>query len=200
VNWGYVAYRFRNPLFWLVAIIAIVGIGLSRIVVGVHYPQDVIAGWLIGLVWLLVYVLVEPPVSRWLGGQRSITQAFLAIGVPLALVFLHPADTEGHYPAPEALAAMGALSGLGIGVVLERARVRFRVDGVWWQRVLRYLVGMVVVGLLYAVPRLLVSHGLAHELEAMVRFVRYGLVGWAVTCLTPWLFVRLRLAEAEDHW
>jgi membrane-associated phospholipid phosphatase len=197
VNWGYLAYCFRNPVFWLVAISAIVGIGLSRIVVGVHYPQDVIVGWLIGLVWLLVYVLVKPPVSRWLGQRRSVTQAFLAIGMPLALIFLHPADTAGHYPAPVALTAMGALAGLGIGVVMERAWVRFRVGGVWWRRVLRYLVGRGVVGLLYAVPRLLVPNDLAHELEALVRFVRYALVGWAVSYVAPGLFVRLGLAERE---
>lgn len=197
VNWGYLAYRFGKPALWLVAITAIVGIGLSRIVVGVHFPQDVIGGWLIGLAWLLIFVRVEPPVSRWVGQQRSAVQALLAIGMPLLLIFLHPADAEGHYPAPEALTAMGALAGLGVGVVMERTWVRFRVAGVWWQRILRYLLGMVVVGLLYAVPRLAMPNDLTHELEAPLRFVRYALVGWAVSWLAPWLFVRLHLAERE---
>jgi membrane-associated phospholipid phosphatase len=199
VNWGYLDYRFRKPALWLVASTAILGIGLSRIVVGVHFPQDVIGGWLIGLVWLLVFVLVEPTVSRWVGQQRPAAQALLAIGMPMLLVFLHPADTEGRYPAPEALTAMGALAGLGLGVIMERVWVCFQVSGVWWRRVLRYLLGMVVVGLLYAVPRLLMPNDLALESEARLRFVRYALVGWAVSWLAPWLFVRLRLAEREGE-
>ena len=199
VNWGYLVYRFRKPVLWLVAVIAIVGIGLSRIVVGVHYPQDVIAGWLIGLVWLLVYVLVEPPVSRWVGQKRPVFQALLALGLPLLLIFVHPADTAGHYPAPEALTAMGALAGLGVGVVMERAWVRFRVAGVWWRRTLRYLVGITIVGLLYVVPKLLFPDDLAYGLEAPLRFVRYALVGWAVAFLAPWLFARLRLAERDGE-
>lgn len=199
VNGGYLAYRFRNPIFRLVAIIAIVGIGVSRIVVGVHYPQDVIAGWLIGLAWLLVYVLIEPPATRWVGRQRSALQAALALGMPMLLVFLHPADAAGHYPAPEALTAMGALAGLGVGVVMERAWVRFWVAGAWWKRVVRYLVGMIIVGLLYVVPKSLLPDDLAHALEAPLRFIRYALVGWAVAYLAPCLFVRLRLSEREGN-
>jgi hypothetical protein len=36
---------------------------------------------------------------------------------------------------------------------------------------------------------------MSHGLQAGLRFVRYALVGWAMTFLAPWLFVKLRLAE-----
>jgi membrane-associated phospholipid phosphatase len=198
VNWGYLAYRFRNRVFGALAIVLILGIGLSRIVLGVHFPQDVIAGWILGLILLVAYIWLEPLVGRWLERQSTSVQFALAVGVPIVLIFLHPTSAEGHYPAADAVTPMAALAGFGVGLIMERGSVRFQVEGEWWRRGLRYLVGIVIVGLFYAVPRLILPEGLAYGLETVLRFVRYALVGWAATFLCPWLFVWLRLANQAE--
>lgn len=198
VNWGYLAYRFRKPVFWVVAILVMLGIGLSRIVVGVHFPQDVLGGWLIGLVALVIYAWAEPPVARWVAGQRMAIQLALAIAVPVLLIFLHPADVEGYYPAEGAITPMGALAGFGAGMIMERTWVRFRVDGAWWRRVLRFLLGIAIVAIFYVGLRLILPEEMAYGWEAGLRFLRYGLVGWAGSFLGPWLFVRLGLSEQAE--
>jgi membrane-associated phospholipid phosphatase len=198
VNWGYLAYSFRNPIFWAIAIILMISIGLSRIVLGVHFPQDVIAGWLLGLILLVAYIRLEPPVGRWIERQSTILQLVLAVGVPIVLIFLHPAGAEGRYPAADAVTLMAALAGFGVGLIMERGSVRFQVEGEWWRKGLRYLVGIVIVGLFYAGPKLILPEGLAYGLETVLRFVRYALLGWSVTFLSPWLFVRLRLATQAE--
>lgn len=43
----------RNPIALLLAGICVVLIGLSRLVLGVHYPSDVFTGWVIGM-WVVV--------------------------------------------------------------------------------------------------------------------------------------------------
>jgi membrane-associated phospholipid phosphatase len=194
-NWGYLALRFRNRLVWIVAVIIILGIGLSRMVLAVHFPQDVIGGWLIGILLLVIYAWAEVPVRRWIAGQKTIVQLALAIGVPVLLIFLHPADPEGLYPAEGVITPMSALVGFGIGLVMERAWVRFKVDGEWWRRGLRYLLGVIVVAIFYIGPKLILPEEMPYGLEAGTRFVRYALVGWTGAFLGPWLFVRLRLAE-----
>jgi membrane-associated phospholipid phosphatase len=201
VNWGYLAYRLRGWLVWAVASVLMVGIGLSRIVLGVHFPQDVIGGWLIGLVLLVGYAWVAPGVGRWLERQRTEAQVSLAIVVPVALMFLSPADAEGLYPSEGVVTPLAALAGLGIGLIMERSLVRFSVGGLWWRRLLRFLVGMVVAGIFYAGPKLLVpgEADMAYGLEVTVRFVRYALVGWVVAFLCPWLFMRLGLADRADE-
>jgi membrane-associated phospholipid phosphatase len=198
VNWGYLAYRFRNRIFTIVAVFLIAAISLSRIVIGVHFPQDVIAGLLIGAVLLVIFIRSESPVRRWIAGQQVSVQIILAIGVPVLLIFLHPADPEDVYPAKVAVTSMSGLAGFGLGLVMEQAWIRFRVDGEWWRRGLRFLLGLTIVAILYIGPGSLLPEGMAYGLETALRFVRYALVGWSVSFLCPWLFVKLRLAEQAE--
>jgi undecaprenyl-diphosphatase len=54
-----------------VAVTATTLIGLTRIYLGVHYPTDVLAGWLIGLSWALACWTVERALERRGGFARE---------------------------------------------------------------------------------------------------------------------------------
>lgn len=48
--------RSLRVLVWVVAVVAIVSVGLSRIYLGVHYPSDVAGGYAAGLLWTGIVV------------------------------------------------------------------------------------------------------------------------------------------------
>lgn len=55
----------------VVAMLATLLVGSTRVFLGVHYPTDVLAGWLIGLSWALVCWMAERALERRAGLKRE---------------------------------------------------------------------------------------------------------------------------------
>jgi|SRR3989339_1368412 len=63
--YGFLAYlllreiKKYRPLTLVVSIIIILAIGFSRLYLGVHYLSDVLAGYLVGAVWLAIGIKID---------------------------------------------------------------------------------------------------------------------------------------------
>ncbi|MCS7282438.1 MAG: phosphatase PAP2 family protein [Anaerolineae bacterium] len=183
VVWGYLASQFRRWWLWALAAVLMLFIPLSRIYLGVHFPHDVLGGYLIGFALLLLYLWLEPRAETWLTGRSLQWQLGLAIGIPLFLIFLFPTEdgvTEG-----------ATLMGMAVGFVLERRWVRFEATGPVWQRALRFLLGVIVLFALWMGLRVAFA---ALQPALLFRFIRYGLVGLWGGLGAPWVFRKWRLA------
>jgi membrane-associated phospholipid phosphatase len=195
VVWGYLAGKVRRRWFTTTAAAVALLIGLSRVYLGVHFIQSVVAGWVLGILVLLVVVTMEKPTIARLSRLSIRGQAALAIGVPLLVLVTIPQDPMGHYPAEVAGTMSGVLLGAGLGSLLEARTVGFRTAGTVLQRGARYLVGIVLIGALYlggtAIPELE-----PWLVDVTVRVLRYAMVGLAAMWLAPWLFVRMGLATS----
>ncbi|TEU19963.1 MAG: phosphatase PAP2 family protein [Anaerolineales bacterium] len=98
-NWGYLVTRFRHKMFSIVAVVLILLIAFSRIYVGVHFPQDVVGGLLIGLLLLVAYNWIVGTIEKRRFDLPLPIKLTLSAVVPLALLFAHPFDVDGTYPA-----------------------------------------------------------------------------------------------------
>ena len=67
--------RLTKWYFMGLALAATFLVGASRVYLGVHYPTDVLAGWLVGLSWALLCWLIERSLERRAGLKRERAEA-----------------------------------------------------------------------------------------------------------------------------
>jgi hypothetical protein len=193
VVWGYLAYHIKMTWFRILAVLIILLIGFSRMYVGVHFPQDVIGGFIVGIIYLALWILLEPKVREWLSRQTVIVRYALAVLVPLVIWFINPSEATAT--------PMGAAIGLGVGYILEGQTVNFSVTGSTWRRILRGAFGLVVIlvsyfGLGYIFGTF--DESMGETMGTIWRLVRYAIIGFGGGWFLPWLFVKIGLAESES--
>ncbi len=212
----FLAGWIRKVWVWILAIVFVFLMGLSRVYLGAHFIQDVVAGFLLSGLLLLGYYgwnrRYGDGFRKRILGQRLLT----AVSIPFILGILYiiirliigapdlTVEWAEFIPAAEesstkAIAqAFGLLLGFGIGVIFEGSRIRFHAGGPIWKRVLRYLLGIIVtlaiwrgLGILFPRDPLVVA--------VPLRILRYFLLTVWITYYAPWTFVKLRLADADPE-
>ena len=188
VVWGYLVSQYRSRILLIFAGFLMVAVPISRLYLGVHFPTDLLGGYILGALWLVLYLRFALKVEAWLVAKGIVWQTAAAVILPIILFWVSPA--ESRY----ALSACGALLGFLPGVALERRWVRFRSDGSLLKRSVRFIVGLGILFGIWLGLRFAFS-----ELQPipLLRAVRYAFVGLWGALGAPWLFVRLRLANTE---
>jgi len=192
----------------------VIVMGISRIYLGMHFVHDVIAGFLLGLL-ILISLFVwqtrwEPKFQKRILGFRLLIMVMIPIVLAAiymgVLFFIGAPDETVSWAAfiPKAelesiktmTTAVSTLLGIGIGLTFESSRVRFRVEGEFWKRFFRYVVGMIgAVAIWGGLKTVFPEDPL--WLALPLRFVRYTLLTLWVAYYAPWLFVKIGLAEQD---
>jgi hypothetical protein len=88
----------------------------------------------------------------------------------------------------------GTFFGLMAGLAWLVQRGGFRTKGLWWQLILRYLLGVAGVLIIRYGLKFIFPEG-ETALALFFRYLRYAVIGFWVTGGAPWAFIRLKLAE-----
>jgi membrane-associated phospholipid phosphatase len=178
--------RPRNAFAVSAAALLVLLVSFSRLYLGVHFPQDILAGWVLGGLSLAVFLLLE---------KKEISLSLrAAFGAAAALSLL----MNALLPREISLAAM--LFGFAAGYALMRSRLSFSAANAGPRSVIvRLVTGFCGALILYAGLRLLFP-GRASSWYGLFRFIRYAAVGFWVSFIAPWLFEKLPLAKRKKAW
>lgn len=187
--WGYIAREVNRKWAYIAATILIVLVAFSRVYLGVHFPLDVIAGVLIGLLILVGFEFLQRRYSLELSDKAY----YLVTGGAVLLLFLNQSFGLAPVVLGYCLAALW-------GYRLEKRLIDFDVKAAGWQHVIKAVVGL---GVLFALRRLTSAlfiglPGITEEQELMhsvMTFLRYFVMGVWVTLAAPWLFKVARLSR-----
>jgi membrane-associated phospholipid phosphatase len=210
----YLAAWFRKRWIWVVALTLVFLTCLSRLYLGVHDLEDILAGVLVGVLILFAFYLWARYASEWFSTRILGQRLLIALSIPIALVAIYivivviigepdytvawaPKIDIGDEVARENMArAIGGLLGLSIGFLLEGSRVCFVVSGPFWKRTLRYILGIGIAVLLWLGLSYIFPED-PHWLDVALTTVRYFLVSLWIAYYAPMVFIRLRLADAS---
>jgi len=184
----------------------------------VHFLSDVLLGLLLGVLLLIAFSKLQKPIGAWLKKQSLKNLLLLAffsslfiIGLPAMVIALSsgwqmPADWAARAGEVDPLSLEGALTtgGLWFGMLGGFAWLRARRGVIQsnfgtWQRIVRYLVGIAGVIALYAGLGSLFPDdpGL---ISAILRYVRYFLIGIWIACISPLLFEKMKIGRIEPYF
>ncbi|MBQ6372119.1 MAG: phosphatase PAP2 family protein [Oscillospiraceae bacterium] len=175
--YGSVAEYSRNKVLTVIAVVLSLVIGVSRFCLGVHYPTDVLCGWLLGLVVIIAVPLLQSKFKN----PRLFYGILLLITLP-GFFYCKSADYFSGY---------GMMLGFVIGNEFEQRYVNFENTRSPLRSVLRVVGGVAVFFGLNTLLKLPFSSDFLNSGTSaafLVRTLRYALVIFADIGLYPLIF------------
>ena len=219
--WGMAAAHINRFWGWLLAIFVIIMIGLSRLYLAVHFPHDVLAGWILGCLTLWVFMSQWNTVAEWalkkslgqqIGLAFAVSMLLLVLGIlaygtlkgwVLPAAWLANAQQAGvtDLPMPVSLSSTitstAALFGMLAGAAWMNARGGFDTTGSTNQKLLRLFPGLLGTLVIYLGLRMVFPSG-EFFIAYLLRYLRYALVGFWISAGAPWVFQKLKLAQKKN--
>ncbi len=163
---------------WVIATVYALMLSFSRLYLGVHFPMDIVSGWIIGFLLLVVYLLIFPKVEKFLERRSLITALIISFTIFGALML--------WMPSRHIMGLGGCTLGLGIGIFINRMKKVsdcIPINKVeFWTRI---IIGILGIFFLYG----LCSKTFSDQL--LCRFILFmGIAIW-MSCGVPYLCNKL---------
>lgn len=189
--WLWLAYEMKRPWAWAAALVIAAGVCFSRLYLGVHDVEDVLAGILLGFFTLAIFAVLvhERVIARWRKLPAWMDFVVIIVAIP-ALWLIWP---EGEEPTGIA-GVLFLLLGWFAGAAMDRkAAPEKPVLPAWWLQVLMAVGG--IAGL-FALRKVLMMGGTAVGLpDAITGYIAITGIGIYATWIAPAIFRALKLMK-----
>ncbi len=186
---GWFAARSKKWWMFILSPVLIILIGVSRIYLGVHYLGDVLIGWAVGFLILLVFYFAERPLHELFVKREELSYLvvfLLGLGLTVVTTYLIPLPPGDNFGA-----LGGLLMGIAIAFPIESRYINFDVappNGQTWRLVVRVIIGLVLV-----IGSLALLSPIMPTANVWLRALRYGLVVIVGIDVWPLIFKRVSL-------
>lgn len=197
--WTAIIDYFRKWWIALLGIIMILGAGISRLYLGVHWPQDVLAGWIIGILVSIVFVRLFDYVDQ----NKNYYILFLTLIAFAVIVYF--------FMGEELVKSFALYTGFVLGYIVEDKFIDFSTEeskkkaNIFTNakskpklstKILRFIVGIITLGIVYAALKslvILLQIDTIEGISLLADYIRYTIVVFWGIAGVPFLFERFGL-------
>jgi membrane-associated phospholipid phosphatase len=190
--WCSIAYYRQQKIIWCLAFCLTFLIGFSRIYLGVHFPHDVVGGWVLGG---LIFFIYHYKIKYQIENKRVFN---ISLGKKLILISILPIILVTLPKTGDIISVISVLTGAGWGIVINEEFIRFRgIDGTILQRIYRLLVGTLGVLVFYFGLKIFFPK-IGYPAYSIFYFIRYAILGLWMTAGAPWVFSMLKIVGGDE--
>jgi membrane-associated phospholipid phosphatase len=168
--WAGLMKIFRKPALYIAGSIIILLVALSRMYLGVHWPQDVIGGIVFGIIWVFI--------ADYIWCRFEIAKSIYKIGIAVAVMILCTILFKEDHIVKSAGAATGFLT----GIFLEDKYIKHISSGKIIHAAAKMIFGLVILFAIMAGVKLLLPD------TVLFKGIRYAMIGFWITFGAPYVF------------
>lgn len=198
--WTSMITQFKNIWIYIIGILMILGAGISRLYLAVHWPMDVIVGWILGIILSILFIKLFDYIDN------SKNYYILVIIMLIFGVCTYFVGGEDFYKL------FGLYSGFALGYMVEDTYINFstenkqrknifskstsKIEGTKG-KILRFIIGIISLLIVYLIFKYIENTfmiGKNEEIINIFKYLKYTIIVFWGVAIAPALFKLFKLA------
>ena len=198
--WTSMITQFKNIWIYIIGILMILGAGISRLYLAVHWPMDVIVGWILGIILSILFIKLFDYIDN------SKNYYILVIIMLIFGVCTYFVGGEDFYKL------FGLYSGFALGYMVEDTYISFstenkqrknifskstsKIEGTKG-KILRFIIGRISLLIVYLIFKNIENTfmiGKNEEIINIFKYLKYTIIVFWGVAIAPALFKLFKLA------
>lgn len=175
--WGSFMILCKKRIIWIIGIVFIILVSISRLYLRVHWLSDIIGAVLFSVIVVYLYTKV----TMGLSDRKLILLQRIILAVSL-IMYVMTSQVDN-------LKLLGVLTGSTIGIMLENHFINMNESNDFKMQVVKTVLGLSI---------LLVVQLLLKKVIPDMYYLRYVLTGFTITFLCPFMFHMLRIKNVSS--